>query len=111
MTKSTWGGKGLSQLPYPDHSSSGSEINARTWRHELEQTSRRSAAYRFAPLVLLSLLSCTTQDHLPRDGAAHSGMDTPTSTTNQENATQTCLQLDLTEALSQLFPLLKLLLS
>ena len=56
-----------------------------------------------------NLLSYRTQDHLPRDGTAHSGLGTPTSTTNQENVPQASLQLHLTGALSQLFPLLKLL--
>lgn len=35
---------------------------------------------------LLSLLSCTLQDHLPRGGLPHSGLGPITSITNQENA-------------------------
>ena len=42
------------------------------------------AAYWLAPHGLLSLLSYITQDHLPRDGTAHSGLSPPTPIINQE---------------------------
>lgn len=35
---------------------------------------------------LVSLHSYTTQDNLPRNSIVHSGLDLPTSSTNQENA-------------------------
>jgi hypothetical protein len=44
------------------------------------------AVYWFAPHGLLSLLSYRVQDHQPRDGTTHSGMSTPSSTTNKGNA-------------------------
>lgn len=40
---------------------------------------------------LLSLLSYSMQDHLPRDWAAHSGLSPSTSIINQEHARQACL--------------------
>jgi hypothetical protein len=42
------------------------------------------AAIWLAPHGPLSLLSYTTQNHLRRDGTAHSGMGPPVSITNQD---------------------------
>jgi hypothetical protein len=39
--------------------------------------------------MVCSICSHTTQDHLPRGGPTHSGMDLHTSTVNQEIATHT----------------------
>lgn len=47
---------------------------------------------------LLSLLSYTTQNHLLRSGTAPSGLGTPISIINQENAPQTFVQNNLAEA-------------
>lgn len=61
--------------------------------------------YWLEPRGLLSILSYKTQGHLPRDGTTHSGLDPPTSIINQKrkkNASQTCLQVSLMEACSQL---------
>ena len=54
---------------------SGRELKARTWRQELMQRSRRGAAYGLALHGLLSLLSYRTQDHQPRAGTTHNGLD------------------------------------
>jgi hypothetical protein len=40
------------------------------------------AAYLFATPGLLSLLSYRTQDHQPRDGTTHNGLDLPPLITN-----------------------------
>lgn len=51
--------------------------------------------------------SSTLQDHLPRDGTAPGDLGPPISVFSQENATQTCLQANHMEAVSQtrfLFP-------
>ena len=48
---------------------------------------------------LLSLLSYTTQDHLPRGGAAHNGLSPPISITNQEVSPQSFLQATLMETI------------
>jgi len=55
---------------------------AGTWRQELMQRPCRDAAYWLAPHGLLSLLSCRTQDHQPRDGCTHSGLGPPPLITN-----------------------------
>ena len=58
------------------------------------------------PNALLSLLSYTTQDNLPRADTAPLLLPPlglgPTEITNQENALQTCLQANLMEAIPQL---------
>jgi hypothetical protein len=46
---------------------------------------------------LADSLQLTAQDHLPRDGAAHSGRDPPTSIISQDNSPQTCPQANLTQ--------------
>lgn len=38
---------------------------------------------------MLTQLSHTARGHLPRDGAAHGGLGTPTSTVNQNTLSQT----------------------
>lgn len=65
----------------------------------------RSAACWFALHGLLSSLPHRSGHHLPRGGAAHSGLDCPTWTINLRNAPQTFLQVSLMEAIPQLmFP-------
>lgn len=55
---------------------------------------------------LLSLLSDTTQGHMPKGETAHSGLSTSTSTISQESAPHTCLQASLVGAcLRWTFPL------
>lgn len=58
------------------------ELKAGTWRKELKQRPQRSAVFW---LSLLSLLSYTSQDHLPRNGTTHNGRGPPTAITNQDN--------------------------
>ena len=60
------------------------------------------AAYWLVLHGLLNLLSYRTQDHQPRDGTTHNGLDPPPLITHRANA----LQLELMEA----FPQLRLLL-
>lgn len=56
------------------------------------------------PSLLPGCHPSPTQAHLPRDGTAHSGLDPPTSISNQKNAPQ----VNLLEAILQLrFPLPK----
>lgn len=66
------------------------------------QRACRSAAHRLA-LHSFSLPGQpdSLQEHLPREGTAHSMLTPPTSIVNQENAPQTCLQANLMEAISQ----------
>lgn len=49
-------------------------------------------AYFLAPQGMLSFLSPTPQDHLPRGGTAISGLGFHISIINQENAHQVCLK-------------------
>jgi hypothetical protein len=58
--------------------------------------------YWLTPHGLPRLLSCTTHDHISGVSTAHSWLDPPTPIINQENAPQTCLQVNLREAFSQL---------
>ena len=51
-------------------------LKAGTWRQKL---TRRGHGGTLAPHGLLSLLSCRTQHHLPKNGSAHSGPDPRTS--------------------------------
>lgn len=62
----------------------------------------RSAVYWFTSHGLFSLLSYTTQGHLPRVGTTYRGLGSPTSISNQENARQTCLLTSFMEVFSQL---------
>ena len=48
----------------------------------------REAAYWLASHGLLSLLSYRTQDHQPKDGTTHHGLNPPPSVTNEENTLQ-----------------------
>lgn len=56
---------------------------------ELEAETRKERCLLACFLCLLSYLSYTTQPHLTRDDTAHSGSDTPTSTSNEKSASQT----------------------
>lgn len=59
---------------------------------------------------LLSLLSGTTQDHLPMCASAHNGLSPPISITNQEVSPQSFLQATLMETILQMrfpFPILQ----
>lgn len=49
--------------------------------------------YWLAPHDSLSLLSYTTQDHLPRDGTTHGGLGPSTSTVNQKKNAPTDLPM------------------
>lgn len=62
------------------------------------QRPQREAAYWFSPQGLLGLLSCSIQDHQPKDDIAHSEMSLSLSIINQENAPQACLQTNLVGA-------------
>lgn len=53
-------------------------------------------------LLRLSQISNTIQNHLPRDGTAHPGLDPPTPMISQAKAPPTCPQASLMEAISQL---------
>jgi hypothetical protein len=66
------------------------------WRQEEKQwrqqaAAMKGAAYWLASPGLLSLLSYTTQNHLPRGGSPYSGLGLSTLI-NQENVPQTCPQ-------------------
>lgn len=43
--------------------------------------------------LLLSYLSSRAQDHLPRNGAYHSGLGPPPSVINKDNSPKTCSQV------------------
>lgn len=58
-----------------------------------------SAAFWLVPYGLFSLLSSTTQNHLPRGDTTHSDLAPPTSIINQENDPHTCLQTSLIGAI------------
>lgn len=58
--------------------------------------------WRMLFIGLLSLLSQSPQDHLPRNGTAYSRLGPSPSITNQENAPQGCLQDDLMGTFFQL---------
>ena len=72
-------------------------------------TTKNSHHNWFVPRGFPSLLSYTTQDHLPRSGAVHSGLSPSlTSIINPENAPQVCLLTNSVESLPQLrLPLLR----
>lgn len=53
-------------------------------------------------MLTFGCFSYTAQTQLPRDGNAHSGLDPPTSISNQENDPQTCPQASLMEVTPQL---------
>lgn len=71
----------------------------------MKQEPLRDAAHGTSPHCLLSLVSYSTWDHLPRDNMTHNGLSpSQSSLMNQENAPQISLQ----EAFSQpTFPLMK----
>ena len=74
-----WGGEELGGI-CPHYSQKSSK--PRTWRQELVQRPWKGAAYWLTPRGLLSLLSYRTQDHQPRDGTTHNGLDLPPLITN-----------------------------
>lgn len=57
---------------------SGKELKVGVWRQELKQRPWKSAAFSLALCILFSVLSCSTEDHLPRGDTAHNGLDPPT---------------------------------
>jgi len=67
---------------------STTELKAGTGRQELKQRPWRITAYWLASHGLLSLLSCRTEDHQPRDGATHSGLGPLILIVKQDNALQ-----------------------
>jgi hypothetical protein len=67
------------------------ELKAGAWRQKLKQN-HRGTLFTGLFSVACSLLSCNTQDHLPKVGTPHSGLSPPTLATYQESAPQTCLQ-------------------
>lgn len=77
MTKATGGGKSLFGLCVSDYNL----LRAAEVESEVETTEECC----LAPLDLLSLLSCITQDHLLRAGTSLSAWDLHTSIINQEN--------------------------
>lgn len=54
-----------------------------------------SLALSFASLCLQFGFSYIAQNHLPMDGVAHSGLDAPTPTIEQDSFSQTCSQANL----------------
>lgn len=63
-----------------------------------EDRSLRQKSSRRTDCWLASYFSYTAWAHLSRDGTAHSGMNPPTSASNQENALQVCPQMNLMAA-------------
>lgn len=90
LTKSNLRNKDLFGLCILGHSSLW-EAKARTWRQEVKQRTQKNTAYLIPSHDLLGLLSCITQDYLPRGGTIHSELGLPTFIINQENALQICL--------------------
>lgn len=78
------------------------ELEAGNLESELKQRLWRGAAYWIAPCGLFSLLSYTTQAHLPRGSTLHSELGLPTIT-NKENAPKDLPTANLIEAPSQLW--------
>lgn len=74
----------------PGHSPSLRGLMVRTQGRNLEaetqQKLQKEAAYWPVCHDLLSLLSCTPQAHLPRDGTVHSRLGQPTSIFNYESS-------------------------
>ena len=64
-------------LAYSPTSQVPTEDRTGTWRQELKQKSWRDVPYWLAPHGLLSLLSYRTQDHQPKGGPTHSGINSP----------------------------------
>lgn len=96
------GRKQCISLPVPHNSPSWNLVRAGIWMQELKQRPWRSAVYWLAPQGLSSHFSYSIQDHLPRNGNAHSELDTPTSITNHNNTPWTWLQANL--SWESLFP-------
>lgn len=77
-------------------------MEADTWRQELKQ---RGLGGSLCPgLFSMVLPDCLfiLQEHLPRGGNPHSGLDPSARVVNQGNASKTYLQGSLMEALPQL---------
>jgi hypothetical protein len=103
MTNSNLGRKGFI-FSYSVRSIMKGSQGKTPWRR-LKQKPWRDAAYRLVPRGLLNMLSYTTQDHFPRGGAIHTGLDPLMSITNHQTSPQTWPQSNL-EAFSLLrFPL------
>lgn len=96
MTKSSLGREGPIWLTHPDNSPLLRETRAETQAGSEADTMEEGST------GLFTLLSYTTQDHLPRDGTAHSGQGPPMSVNNEENVTQTCSQANQREVILQL---------
>jgi hypothetical protein len=106
--KATWRRKGLINLQVTVYHGGKlkQEFKAGVWKQELKQRPWRNTAYWLDSHGLLSLLSYTTQAHLPTNGTTYSGLGSPTSMNNQQNASQMYPKLTLKETILQLsFPL------
>lgn len=85
MTRNIWDKKGI--LPLLRHDPLLREAKvATTQGKSLKQRQWKNTVYRTALHSFLSLLSYRAQVYLPGDGTAHSGLGSPTSTVNEENA-------------------------
>lgn len=74
-------------------------------RQKLKQKPWKSIACWLIHWLMLCYLSCITQDHLPRDGATHSGLDPPKSIINQKTKQNKTISQGVTiEISSKLFP-------
>lgn len=67
------------------YSSKSESITESGKKHGIKQKPRRNATYWFALRVTLNYLSYAAEDHLSRDGTAHSTSNPPSSNSNQEN--------------------------
>jgi hypothetical protein len=90
MSKNTWKGKdSILHLRAYHPGKSGQELRTRAQLNsELMQKPWRSDVYWLAPYGLLSLLSYSTQDHLPRGVTAHRELGPPTLIVFSENTLQ-----------------------
>jgi hypothetical protein len=86
--KATWEGRQLVQLTLPGHS-----LSLKSWSEFWVLTSSLAPAQ-------LAWLPHTTQAHLPRDGAAHSGLGSPIPIIIQTYFSQTWLQANLIWAIN-----------
>ena len=89
MTKeATWGEGGL----FPLTVAIMGESQGRNLKTGTKAETMRNIAHWLASQALLSWLSYTRQEHLPKGGTIHSGLTPLTSITHQENAMAECLQ-------------------
>lgn len=70
----------------PSNSSSVKNHHSSSWRQELQWSLQRNVIYYLVPTGLLSYLSYTTKDHLPRVRTVSSGLGLPTSCNQKNNA-------------------------